>query len=895
MAAIREWICRLWGTLRFKRSDADLQDELQSHIELAAEVAQRRGSSPADARRAARLQAGGIAQAMEALRDQRKIPGAEELVLDIRWGCRMLRKAPAFTLAVGTTLAVCLGANAALFAVVDHVLLRPLPVPAPDRIVITGNRYPKAGVDSGYSTSAADYVDRLRETDVFEEQALFKIQNQAVDKSGVPVRIPVMGVTPSFFRLAQVAPQVGRTFVDDDAEPGRETKAILSFALWSSQFGGDSSVVGRDLRVDGRPYTIVGVMPKEFALVADDVLVWTPLALTPAEKGTHYNDNWGYLARLNRAATIKEAQAEIDAINRANLDRFPQFRQVILDAGFHTVVDGLQDSLVRDVKPALRLLWGGGLFVLLIGCLNVANLVIARSRTRAKELATRIALGAGRRRLFAQLTTESIILTLSAAVGGLAIGWVALRALVALDVGDLPRGSEIAFDATTIAFTLGVGVIAGIAFGVVPLVATRMAVPINFLHDEGRQTTTGPGARRLRRALVVAQVAFALVLLVGAGLLFVSFKRVLLIDPGFRSDGVLTASVSLPSVRYRAPADARRFTDEALARLRALPAVAAAGATDTIPFGTNHTNSLMMAEGFQLGPGESIVSPARVVVSPGYLEAMGARLLAGRMFDGRDVETAPNVAIIDQTLAERFWPRTNPIGRRLYRPDDPNDLLAVTPTTMRFTVVGVIAPIKLQSLVETQLSAGAYYFPLAQQPERSLTFAIRTDMDPTTMSSAVRTAVQSVDRELPVFDVQPMERWTTKSIASRRLAMLLSLAFSAIALFLAAVGIYGMLAYLVAYRRKEMAIRLALGATGSAVFALVVQEGLVVTGIGVGLGTAGIGALRRLLQNQVFGVATADPIVLLAVTALLGSVAITACAVPAWQASRIDPVGMLTD
>ena len=893
MSAIREWISRLAGAFRPKRSDTDLQDELQSHMELAAENAQRQGTSPDEAKRAARLQAGGLPQAMERMRDQRGVPRVENLFRDVRYGCRMLAKAPAFSVAVGTTLAVCLGANAALFAVVDHVLLRPLPVAAADRIVITGNRYPKAGVDSGYSTGAADYIDRLRETDVFDDQALFKVENRAVDKNGVPARIPVMRVTPSFFRMARIAPHVGRTFVDDDVERGREAKAVLSFGFWSSQFGGDPGVLGRDLRIDGRPYTIVGVMPKGFSLVSANVLMWTPLALTPAEKTTHYNDTYGYIARLRPGSTIERARAEIDAINRANLDRFPQFKQVILDTGFHTVVDGLQDSLVKEARPALRLLWGGGLFVLLIGCLNIANLVIARSRTRAKELAMRAALGAGRGRLLAQLTTESVILTLSAALGGIAIGWLALRALVGLDVADLPRGSEIAFDATTIAFTLAVGLAAGLVFGVVPLLATRMTVPMAFLHDEGRQTTTGPGARRLRRVLVVAQVAFALALLVGAGLLFVSFKRVLSIDAGFRSDGVLTASVSLPELRYRTPADARRFIDEALARVRALPAIAAAGATDTIPFGTNHTNSLMMAEGFQLLPGESLVSPARVVVSPGYLEAMGSRLLAGRMFDVRDAETAPNVAIIDQTLAERFWPGKNPIGRRLYRPDDPNDLLAVTPTTMRFTVVGVIAPIKLQALVEAEPS-GAYYFPLAQQPERALTFAIRTDSDPILVSSAVRAAIQSVDRELPIFDVQPMDRWTTKSIASRRLAMLLSLAFSSVALFLAAVGIYGMLAYLVAYRRKEMAIRLALGATSWAVFALILQEGLAVTGIGVGFGAVGIGALHRLLQSQLFGVATADPTVLLAVTALLTLVAATACAVPAWRASRIDPVAALS-
>jgi putative ABC transport system permease protein len=320
-----------------------------------------------------------------------------------------------------------------------------------------------------------------------------------------------------------------------------------------------------------------------------------------------------------------------------------------------------------------------------------------------------------------------------------------------------------------------------------------------------------------------------------------------------------------------------------------LPSVAAAGATDTIPFGSNHTNSIIPSEGYQPRAGESIVSPARVVASSGYMQAMRARLIAGRMFDERDVETAPNVAIVDQALAARFWPGTSAIGRRLYRPDDPNDLLRITPTTKTFVVVGVIAPMKLESLVDTRGAAGAYYFPLAQQPERTLTFAIRTDGDPSIVSHAVRAAIQSVDPELPVFDLQLMDRWMAKSLASRRVAMLLSLIFSAVALFLAAVGIYGVLAYLVTQRRKEIGIRLALGASARAVFALVLREGLVVTALGLGLGAIGVAALHRALASQLFGVAVTDPMVIASVSGLLASVAAAACAIPARHASRVDP------
>jgi predicted permease len=886
-------IAYLRGLARRREISHELEDELRFHLEQQIDTNVRRGMSSAEARRTALRDFGGLARTREAVHDVRTM-WLESVWRDAHVALRLLVKERAYTLTVGATLAVCLGANAALFAVVDHVLLRPLPIPAPDRIVITGNRYPKAGVDSGYSTSAADYIDRLRETNVFETQALFKLANRGVDEDGVPARVPMMSVTPSFFHLAQVAPRLGRTFTEDETEPGHETKALLGFALWQSQFGGDPAAIGRDLRIDGQPYTIIGVMPKDFALIAPDVSLWTPLVLTPAERTTHYDDSWGYIARLKSGSSIEQAQAEINAINHANLDRFPQFKPVILDTAFHTVVVGLQDSLVMDVRPALHLMWAGALFVLLIGCLNVANLVVARSRARTRELATRLALGAGPARLALQLITESLVLTIGSAVAGLGVGWIGLRALGSLNFQDLPRGADIRFDASTVAFTLAAGVVIGVVLGVFPTLAVVPTAPTTFLSDEGRATSIGPGARRLRRSLVVAQVAFAFVLLIGAGLLFASFRRVLTIDAGFRADHVLTASVSLPASRYPEESTARRFADDVLARLRRLPTVAAAGATDTIPFGGNHTNSLILAEGYRMRMGESIISPSRVVASSGYLEAMHARLIAGRMFNDHDTEMTAPVVIVDQTLAARFWPGDSAIGRRLYRPDDPNNLLGITPTTKTFIVVGVIAPMKLETLVDTRAPAGAYYFPLAQQPEQMLTFVVRTDGDPTRFARVVREVIRSVDRDLPVFDLQSMDRWTMKSLASRRATMLLSLVFSTVALFLAAVGIYGVLAYIVAHRRREIGIRLALGAPAGAVFGLIMREGLIVTALGLGLGVIGISGLQRALQSQLFGVAAVDPVVLVAVTGLLASVAATACALPAWRASRIDPLTALS-
>jgi predicted permease len=871
---------------RRRRIDAELEDELRFHLEREAERNMQRGMPPAEARRIARAEFGGVVQTREAVRDVRSI-WLEPVWRDVRLSFRLLGKHPIFTATVSLTLAICLGANAVLFAIVDHVLLRPLSVPEPDRVVITGNRYPRAGVESGYSTSAADYVDRLRETDVFDEQALFKVTNRAVDENGTPARKPIMGVTPSFFRLARVEPILGRIFTDDEARAGRGEKVLLSYGLWQSQFGGDPSVVGHALRIDGRAHTIVGVMPRTFTLIAPEVLAWTPLVLSSDEQTVHYNDVWGYIARLKPRASIDRARSEIAAINRANLDRFPQFKRVISDTGFHTVVEPLHESLVKDVRSTLYLLWGGALFVLLIGLLNVSNLVMARARARGKELATRLALGAGRGRIARQLITEGLVLALTSAVAGLLLGRLALRQLSFLNLQDLPRGGDIEFDASTVMFTLAAAAIVGIVLGALPAIVSMPATPATSLSDQQRATTAG-SSPRLRRMMVAAQVAFAFVLLVGAGLLLDSFRRVLAVDPGFDSSHVFTASVSLPPSRYADFPAARQFISSALAQLRALPSVTAAGVTDTIPFGANHTSSLILPEGYQPNAGESIVAPTRVVASSGYFQTMCARLLAGRYFDERDVDAAPNVAIVDQALAARFWPGASAIGRRLYRPDDPSDLLKITPTTQTFTVVGVIAPMKLESLLDSR-GAGAYYFPIAQQPERMLTFAIRTGGDVSSMPHEVRAAIQSVDPELPVFDLQPMDRWTLKSLASRRAAMALSVIFSGVGLFLAAVGIYGVLAYLVTQRRKEIGIRLALGATGSMVFSLVLREGVVISIVGLGVGVAGVASLRSALSSELFGITMWDPIVLAGVSGLLALVAIAACAVPAWRATRIDP------
>jgi predicted permease len=816
---------------------------------------------------------------------------------DLRVGLRLLWKDKAFTLTAALTLALCIGANTALFSVVHNVLLRPLPVPESDRIVLMGNAYPGAGADIGSSSGVPDYYDRLRDVHAFEEQALYNGGNRSVDQSGTPTRVRVTNVTPSFFRLLRVAPAIGRVFTEEEGEPGNDKKVVLSYALWQTQFGGAPDAIGKDIRLDGQPYQVVGVMPKNFLFLSPNVMLWVPLAFNADAKSDsrRHSNNFQNIGRLKPGATVEQAQQQINALNTANLERFPQYRELLINAGFHTTAERLQDNLVRDVKSTLYLVWGGALFVLLIGCVNVANLVLVRSRVRVKELATRLALGAGRWRIARQLVIESVLLTMMSAGIGLLVGYGTLQLLGTLNIQELPRGEEIRLDGVVVAYTLGVSAVIGFVLGLIPVANVLPANLTMVLREEGRTGTTGRGARTLRRTLVIAQVAFAFVLLVGAGLLFASFRQVLAVDPGFHPEGVLTASVGLPRSRYADNKAAIAFSDEVLRKIRALPGVTAAGATTTIPFGGNNNDSVILAEGYQLKPGESVISPSLVIVTPGYFTAMGATLVSGRLIDERDVEGAQPVVMVDEKVARRFWPGQNPLGKRMYAPTDINNLLAVTDKTVFLTVVGVVRDIKLRTLTEGKLSVGAYFYPLAQNVSRGLTYAVRTSGDPTAIANTVRGAFAQLDRELPVYDMQTMEERMEKSLVSRRSPVVLSLSFGAVALFLSAIGIYGVLAYLVTQRTKEIGIRIALGSSAGAIFELVLREGLVLIGCGFALGAAGAIAVRKSLESQLFNVSATDPIVLIVVTGTLALVAIVACALPARRATRIDPIVALTE
>jgi predicted permease len=818
----------------------------------------------------------------------------DRLLQDLRFGARLLWRDKGFTVTAVTTLAICLGANTAIFGVVNSVLLHPLRVNDPERVALMFNSYPKAGVEGG-SSGVPDYYDRLRETDVFESQALYTTNGRTIGTDAAPERVMSMDVTPSIFQVLQVQPAIGRTFTQAEGELGQERRAILSHALWLRLSGGDRSIVGRELRVDGQPYTVVGVMPEGFQFISPDVRIWTPLAFTAEEKSdeARHNNSWQNIGRLKPGATMAQAQSQIDALNVRNLDRFPALKEVLINAGFRTVVTPLQDRLVRDIRPALYLLWAGVAFVLLIGCVNIANLTLVRSTVRMKELATRYALGAGEWRMARQILTETTLLTLMGGILGLVIGRGLLTGVERLGLEELPSATAIGMDFTVVAFGIALSLVVGVIVGAIPMVRVMRADLGSLVREEGRSGTASRRTLLVRRMLVTVQVAVALVLLVGSGLLFSSFRQLLAVDPGFRAERVLTGMVDLPVARYESAPSQRTFFARLLEKVRALPGVTAAGATSHIPLGGNYSDSVILAEGYEMKPGESLISPNRLEVTPGYFEAMGVALRRGRYFTDADTGQASRVVIVDDLLARRFFGDANPIGRRLIRITKTEDLPTPGPDVPRYEIVGVVASMKFQGLVDPPGRVGAYYFPFEQDTRRTMTLAVKTIGQPTSVTAEIQRQLSSLDPELPFYEVRTMEERIDRSLVSRRTPMVLAVGFGIVALLLSAIGIYGVLAYQVAQRTKEIGIRMALGSETRQIFALVLREGLAIVAVGLGLGLAGALAIGRALESQLYGVRASDPRILAAVGAALSIIALLACVIPARRAARVNPVTAL--
>jgi predicted permease len=814
----------------------------------------------------------------------------ENLIKDARFALKLLLKERSFTAAALLTLALCIGANTAMFSVVNSVLLKPLPFAEPDELVRIYNSYPGAGVERG-SNGVPDYYDR-RELAVFESLAMYETEGVTIGESGRPQRITGLAVTPSLFDLLGVRPHIGRAFSEEDGEAGSARQAILSYGLWQEQFAGAADAVGSTIRINDVAYTVTGVMARDFVFEDPDVQLLVPLVFSAEQRSddARHSNSWEMIGRLREGHTLERARAEIDALNARLDEQFPQFSQPLRNAGFRVVVADYQSDLTRGVSGTLWLLQAGVLLVLLIGCVNIANLVLVRSTARHRELATRSALGAGHRRLIRQLLTEGVVLAAIGGALGLAAGWAGVRAFASFAAEELPRGAEIAMDLQTVLVALVIALTAGLIFGAIPVLRLMRGELSSVFREEGRTGTASRATRTLRGGLVVAQVSIAFALLIGAGLMVASFVRMMRVDHGFQSDHLLTASLSLPVTRYPDDAARRQFTSMLLQRIRALPGVEHAAATNVLPFGDNMNSSVVTAESYVPQPEESLIAPINSNVSAAYFETMGIDIVAGREFTDGDVADAPPVAIVDRTLAERFWSGRDPLGQRVTQ-----GVPGITDDELLYrTVVGIVDEVRVRGITTDQ-PPGHYYVPLAQQTPARMYLSTRTSGEPLSMSNAIRALVTDLDPDLPLYQVQTMEQRVSASFTTERARMIVLAGFASLALLLAAVGLYGVLAYTVMQRSGEIGIRMALGSSARDVFRMVLGEGARLVALGLALGVAGSIALSRLVSSMLYDVAPTDPFVYAVVFALLSLTALAASTVPARRAMQVDPLVAMRD
>jgi predicted permease len=821
----------------------------------------------------------------------------DRLLQDLRFGLKLLWKEKAFSATVLVTLAVCIGANATIFSVINTVLLRPLPYAESERLVVLFNSYPGAGADRA-SSAGPDFFIRREEVPALEELASYQGWGNTVGEAGSTERARTMRVTSTFFPLLMVSPQLGRNFLWEEMEPGNHRKAILTHAYWQERLGGDASVLGQDLRVDGEPFSIVGVLPEGFRLAGEsegrDFFIPIPF---PPEMRTlegWHNNNYQQLGRLAPGATVERARAQVDALNNRLIDEWPlpEARQILEDAGFHTQIHPAKEDMLRDIRPSLLVLWAGVGFVLLIGCVNIANLMLARSNVRMRELATRLAMGADRSRLGKQLLTESVLLGVMGGALGLFLGFAGIQLLSTLGVENLPRGADISLDGAVALFTLFLGLGAGIAFGSIPLISLNRTDLNGVFRQESRSGTASRRAAYLRNTLVMGQVALAFILLISAGLMLRSFQEVLDVDPGFEPAGVMAGFVPLPGSRYPDDPSRALFMEELLGEIRALPGVTFASLTTQLPFSGNNSSSVISPEGYIPRPGESLLSPYQNWVGTDYFEAMGIPLLEGRTFERGDNADAQQVIIIDEWLAERYFPNESPLGKRMLWGTVPG--ADEDEEAHLFAIVGVVASHRQNDLVESQF-VGAYYFPFAQRTQSFPTLLMKTSGDPLALVEPAREVLTRLDPEIPFFGTRTMQDRIDQSLVARRSPMLLLMIFAGVALFLAGVGVYGALAYTVSQRTREMGIRIAIGSNSRRVFNLVVGQGAKVVGVGLAVGLLGSLGLTRLLQSLLYGVRPSDPGVLASVAALLALTGLFACVLPARKATRVDPVVALSD
>jgi predicted permease len=807
---------------------------------------------------------------------------------DLRSGARMLFKHPGFAAVAVLSLAIGIGANSASFSVTNALLLRPLPYKDADRLAILWSRSPGLNVPQDWF-SPGQYLDVKTQNHVFEHVAVTIGGSFNLTGQGGPEHVDGARVSSSLFPLLGAQSMLGRVFSSEEDEPGKPPTVILSRGFWERRFGADQQVIGKTLVLNGNNFTIVGVMEPGFSLNKEvmptvnaiqraDVLL--PLPMSESARTNRANEDFNILAKLKPGVTVAQAQAEMDVIAERMKRDFPG--NYPPTGGLTISVVPLVNQVVGDVRLALPVLFGAVGFVLLIACANVANLLLSRATLRQKEMAIRTAVGASRPRILRQLLTESVPLALAGGLAGLVVALLAVEGLRVFGSENVPRLSELSVDGRVLAFTGVVSLLTGVVFGLAPALRASRVDLSEMLKEGGRSASGGASGRshhRTRKVLVVSEVALALVLLVGAGLLIRSYQHILDAHPGFDPRNVHSLRLSLPATKYSTPDSIISFYQRVSERIRALPGVESVGTTYSLPMSTvAFAWEPLTIEGYVPKTAQDLIISNVRIVSPGYFAAMRIPLVRGRYFDERDTRGAPETAIVDEALAERYWPNEDPIGKRLQRGK----------SGAWRTVVGVISDAKEYSS-ENEPPIAVYY-PAEQVTARSMYLVVRTTPDPAQMTSAITKEIQTVDPEMPVYDVSTMDERLSDSLARRRFSMLLLGVFAVIALVLAAIGISGVMAYSVSQRTHEIGVRMALGARSRDVLGLVVGQGIRLALAGTGIGLLAAVGLTRLMTKLLFGVSAADPATFVGVTVVLMSVALAACYVPARRATKVDPM-----
>ena len=783
------------------------------------------------------------------------------------------------------TLALAIGGSTAVFTVVNAVLIRSLPYRSPENLVMIWNRYGKMKETRAH-VSPPDFLDRKRESRTLEKMAAIEETNVNLIGRGEPERIRAARVSASLFSTLGVSPTIGRDFLEEEDQPGKNSVVIVSHKLWKSHFGAESALIGRTLNLSGSHHVVIGIMPESFWFPQPEVDLWIPIAFTGEQKSDEFrgNEYLSMIARIKSGVPVNQVGAEMNSVAANVLVRVPERRDFLSNAGWGAIVIPLRESITGEVEPSLLILMGAVTFLLMIGCANVANLILARTGSREKEIAIRAVLGAGRMSLLRLLFVEALLLAIAGGSMGLLLAYWGITFLPAIAPESLPRLGEITIDRSVLGFSLMVSLATGFLIGIIPALKVSMFRPYQSLKLEGT-STPAKSIHRFRNALVIAEIALAMVLATGAALLTKSFQRLISVDPGFRTEERMTFTLSLPSTQYTEPSRVAGFYRALLQQLESLPGVRSAGANASLPIANHNWTATFSIEGKPRQPGEPALGFEYRMVTPNYFRAMGIPFRMGRDFSDRDTEDSTRVAIIDENLANRFWKNQNPIGRRIGFSNSSN---------IRWReVIGVVGHVKNSGLKEE--GGEQIYFPHSQLPESVMSIVLHTSEDPAALTGLIRNRVKLLDPSLPIYQTTTMDQILSGSIAQPRFSMLLFVLFAATALALAAVGIYGVLSYTVTQRRKEIGIRMALGARPEKVLLMILRQSMLLSAAGMIAGTAASLALSRFLQSLLFKMPSVDAAVYASTAAFAMLIALFASSIPARRAAKLDPLRTLRD